>query len=79
MTNEMTFRPETIADQLGLSGKIVRAHLRRTYPRPIESKGSTWVLSETVANEVLDHFRAKNPQNEVVRSANEPTEGGDVS
>lgn len=75
MSNEeMKFRPEDLATQLGVSGKVVRAHLRKTYPRPIEAKNSTWVLSETVANEVLDHFRAKNPQNEVVRSPNEVIE-----
>jgi transposase len=56
-----TYRPEQIADALGISGKVVRAYLRRTFPRPIEAKGSTWVLSEDQATNALEHFKAKNP------------------
>jgi len=61
MTNK-TYRPEQLADALGISGKVVRAHLRRTFPRPVEAKGSTWVLSAKQAEETLAHFRAKNPE-----------------
>jgi transposase len=56
-----TYRPEQIADALGVSGKIVRAYLRRTFPRPIESKGSTWVLNAEQAQQTLEFFKAKNP------------------
>lgn len=61
-SNAKTFRPEELADKLGISGKIVRAHLRKTYKRPANAKGSTWVLSAKQANDTLAHFRAKNPK-----------------
>jgi hypothetical protein len=57
-----TYRPEELASALGISGKIVRAHLRRTYPRPSQAKGSTWVLNAKQASETLAYFKAKNPQ-----------------
>jgi hypothetical protein len=56
-----TYRPEQIADALGVSGKIVRAYLRRTFPRPIEAKGSTWVLNADQATQTLEFFKSKNP------------------
>jgi len=61
MTNK-TFRPEAVALELGISGKVVRAYLRRTFPRPIEAKGSTWVLSEDQAKQTREAFAAKNPE-----------------
>lgn len=62
MANTRTYRPEQIAEALGISGKIVRAHLRRTYPRPASAKGSTWVLSQKQASETLAYFKKKNPE-----------------
>lgn len=62
MAAAKTYRPEQLATALGISGKVVRAHLRRTYKRPETAKGSTWVLSQKQATETLKHFRAKNPQ-----------------
>lgn len=61
MTNAKTIRPEELATELGLSGKVVRAHLRRTFPRPVEAKGSTWVLSAEQAKATREHFAKKNP------------------
>lgn len=62
MANAKTYRPEELAEKLGISGKIVRAHLRKTYKRPTNAKGSTWVLSAKMANDTLAHFRKRNPQ-----------------
>lgn len=61
MATTKTYRPEMIAEALGVSGKIVRAYLRRTFPRPVEAKGSTWVLNADQAKQTLEHFKAKNP------------------
>lgn len=58
-----TFRPEEIALTLGISGKIVRAYLRQTYTRPVEAKGTTWVLNAKQAADTIAHFKARNPQN----------------
>lgn len=56
-----TYRPEDLADTLKISGKVVRAYLRKTYPRPAGAKGSTWVLNAKQANDTLAHFKKKNP------------------
>ena len=52
-------RPETVALALGVSGKLVRAYLRMTFPRAIEAKGTTWVLTNAQTNEVVEHFLAR--------------------
>jgi hypothetical protein len=57
-----TVRPETLASDLGISGKIVRSFLRANYTRPIEAKGTTWVLDAEQANATFDHFMAKRPK-----------------
>jgi hypothetical protein len=54
-----TSRPETVANALGVSGKLVRGFLRVTFTRPIEAKGTTWVLTREQANATLDHFLAR--------------------
>lgn len=57
--NAPNARPETVANALGISGKIVRGYLRSTFTRPIEAKGTTWVLTQEQANATLDHFIAR--------------------
>jgi predicted site-specific integrase-resolvase len=62
MASAKTFRPEDIAATLGISGKIVRAYLRKTYTRPASAKGSTWVLSQAQATATLTYFKKRNPE-----------------
>ena len=62
MTTVKTFRPEDLAATLGISGKIVRAYLRKTYTRPASAKGSTWVLSAKQASDTLAYFNKRNPE-----------------
>lgn len=64
-------RPEQIATDLGISGKIVRAFLRQTYTRPIEAKGTTWVLNGEQANATFDHFESRKPKANADANANE--------
>lgn len=52
-------RPEEVAAALGVSGKLVRGYLRVTFTRPIEAKGTTWVLTNEQAQDVLNHFLAR--------------------
>jgi len=52
-------RPEEVASVLGVSGKLVRGYLRMTFPRPIEAKGTTWVLNGEQVNATIDHFIAR--------------------
>jgi hypothetical protein len=62
MANAKTYRPEDLAATLGISGKVVRAYLRRTYKRPDSAKGSTWVLSQKQATDTLTYFKKRNPE-----------------
>jgi hypothetical protein len=52
-------RPEQVANALGISGKLVRGYLRATFTRPIEAKGTTWVLTNEQTNATVDHFLAR--------------------
>jgi predicted site-specific integrase-resolvase len=58
MAND-TIRPEALAESLGVSGKVVRAYLRKTFARAPEAKGSTWVVTSDQAKDVRAHFVAR--------------------
>jgi hypothetical protein len=62
MATAKTYRPEDLAATLGISGKVVRAYLRKTYKRPASAKGSTWVLSAKQASDTLAYFKKRNPE-----------------
>ena len=53
-----TYRPEQLAEALGISGKVVRAYLRKEYTRPADAKGTTWVLTADQAKSTLAHFKS---------------------
>lgn len=63
-------RPEALATALGISGKIVRAHLRSTYPRPIEAKGTTWVMTQEQAIDTFVHFKFRTTGGEAAQTLN---------
>jgi hypothetical protein len=54
-----TIRPEALADELGVSGKLVRAYLRKTFTRIPEAKNTAWVLDADQADNVREHFLAR--------------------
>lgn len=54
-----TYRPEEIASKLGISGKVLRGHLRAKYARKATEKGTTWVVPGKIANECAKHFAAR--------------------
>jgi hypothetical protein len=57
-------RPETIAAALRMpNGKTVRGFLRATYTRPVEMKGSTWLLTNEQAKATIEHFLARRMPN----------------
>jgi hypothetical protein len=62
MANAKFTRPEEIAATLGISGKVVRAYLRKTYPRPASAKGSTWTLNAKQTADTLAYFKKRNPE-----------------
>lgn len=51
-----TFRPSDLATELDVDAKLVRSYLRREFPRPLESKNSSWFLTEDQAQAVREHF-----------------------
>jgi hypothetical protein len=56
---EKTYRPEELADELGVSGKLVRAFARKTFPRSPEAKNTAWVLTNGQAEAIRKHFLAR--------------------
>ena len=62
MANAKFTRPEDVAATLGISGKVVRAYLRKTYPRPASAKGSTWTLNAKQTADTLAYFKKRNPE-----------------
>jgi hypothetical protein len=54
-----TVRPEELANELGLSGKIVRSYLRANFTRPAEAKNTAWVLTADQAANVREHFESR--------------------
>jgi hypothetical protein len=56
-------RPEDLAKEIGISGKIVRAYLRATFPRPAEAKNTSWVLTPKMNASVRAHFAKRQAKN----------------
>lgn len=54
-----TMRPDALAKELGVTGKVLRAYLRRTFARPAEVKGTTWQLDADTVKATREHFAAK--------------------
>jgi hypothetical protein len=71
-TVERTYRPEEIANALGVSGKLVRGYLRATFTRPVEAKGTTWVLTAAQAKQTVEHFKARRSPVEPVEQTDAP-------
>jgi hypothetical protein len=52
MATSKTYRPEELAVKFGVSGKVIRAELRKRYPRKADVKGTTWIVPANVAAEL---------------------------
>jgi hypothetical protein len=51
--------PEALSRELGFDAKIIRAYLRVAFVRPLEAKGTSWVLDSEQADMVRAHFNAR--------------------
>jgi len=60
---KMHTRPEDLAKEIGVSGKIVRSFLRATFPRPAEAKNTSWVLTPKMNDAVRSHFAKRQAKN----------------
>lgn len=59
MANTKTYRPEQLASNIGVTGKVLRAYLRTTFPRAAEAKGSTWIVTQEQADAAVTHFESR--------------------
>ena len=59
MANAKTYRPEQLASELGISGKLIRAYLRANFTRKAEAKNTAWVLTAKQAAAVRAHFKKR--------------------
>ena len=62
-TTEVTTRPETLAQELGVDGKRIRAFLRATYTD--HPKRTEWHLTEDQANAVRERFTPSTDEDEL--------------
>ena len=54
-----TYTPSELSKELGVSAKVLRAYLRKEFPRKAEAKNTSWVITAAVAKKARAAF-AKN-------------------
>lgn len=69
MASKTITRPEDLASQIGVSGKVVRAFLRREFKRPASAKGSTWILTPKQVADTRKHFKSLQASDTPTRKA----------
>jgi hypothetical protein len=52
-----SMRPEALATELGVSGKNLRAWLRRNHARPAEAKNTAWIIPAEIVKEAREAFK----------------------
>jgi hypothetical protein len=52
-----SMRPEALAQEIGISGKILRAWLRKNHTRPAEAKNTAWIVKPEVVKAAKAHFK----------------------
>jgi hypothetical protein len=55
-TNTVT--PSMLAKDLSISPKVLRAWLRKTFPRPTSKKNTSWTLTEEMVAKATAYFTA---------------------
>lgn len=53
-----TTTPKALAEEIGVSPKVLRAYLRRNHARAAEAKNTTWIIPANVANAARKAFKA---------------------
>lgn len=51
-----TTTPKALAEEIGVSPKVLRAYLRRNHSRADEAKNTSWVIPAKVANAARKAF-----------------------
>jgi hypothetical protein len=74
-TEEITsFTPSEVAGDLNVDPKALRAFLRSTFPRPLEMKNKSWVLTPEMASACIEHFTLSDTEDEEVEDIDELVE-----
>ena len=68
--------PDQLASQLGVSGKTIRAWLRKNFPRPPVDKGQPWSLTEEQVVAVRNHFKQSSSSSLVSSTLTKDSTGG---
>jgi hypothetical protein len=58
-TKPKTMRPEELATELNMSGKVLRSWLRTNHPRDAKAKNTAWNLSPAIVAEARKAFAPK--------------------
>lgn len=48
--------PKALAEEIGIDAKVLRAYLRKEFPRPVEVKNTTWIVTPEVADAAREKF-----------------------
>lgn len=51
-----TYTPKQLASELGVDPKSLRGFLRKTFPRAVEAKNTSWIIDANAANVARKHF-----------------------
>lgn len=49
--------PKALAEEIGIDAKSLRGFLRKTFPRPVEAKNTSWIVPADAAKAAKDHFK----------------------
>jgi hypothetical protein len=70
MSNEKTYTPKVLANEIGCDPKSLRGYLRKTFTRANEAKNTSWIITEDAANAAREHFAKQRTNAEANAEAN---------
>ena len=56
MAQSKTYTPKVLANEIGCDPKSLRGFLRANFPRALEAKNSSWIITEEAANAARAKF-----------------------
>jgi hypothetical protein len=62
--DESVMTPKMLAKKLGINPKVLRAFLRKEFPRAPKQKNTSWHLTEAMVAKATEHFLAEEEDDE---------------
>lgn len=56
MSNAAPLTPKALAEEIGIDPKVLRSYLRKTFPRPVEVKNTSWIVPADAAEAAREKF-----------------------